>query len=155
MARVSGCISLSFGIGQTPSKTATDCSALVECALGMDAAVPVDDAAALAEWDAPIRDVVAYTGKVAGHPGFAQAVRTLGGNMLSIAASDRALDGVFKDAGRYVVAMFAVYLDVTGGVTLPALKEICARSGYLSPGRARATAVEAQTTGAGHLRCQA
>ncbi len=35
--------------------------------------------------------------------------------------------------GRYGAAVWAVYLHFTGGLTLPRLKEICARSGVLSP----------------------
>ncbi len=103
----------------------------------MDIAVH-PDAAALAAWDGPIDDTIAFTGRVARHPRFPEASRTLAGNMLALAAADRALDGVFKDAGRYIAAMLAVYLDTTGGVTLPSLKDICAQSGFLSPGRARA-----------------
>jgi DNA-binding transcriptional ArsR family regulator len=68
---------------------------------------------------------------------FPQAARALATNMLAAAARDRALDGIFKDAGRYVAAMLALYLHVSGGLTLPRLKELCARSGLLSPGRAR------------------
>jgi hypothetical protein len=45
---------------------------------------------------------------------------------------------MFKDAGRYVAAMCAVYLDASGGITLPRLKELCIRTKQLSPGRARA-----------------
>ena len=96
------------------------------------------DAATLAGWDMPIDDVIAFTERVATRPRFEEAVRTLAGNMLALAAADRALYGVFKDAGRFVTALLAIQLDATGGVTLPALKDICARSGFLSPGRARA-----------------
>jgi hypothetical protein len=69
---------------------------------------------------------------------FAHAARTLARNMLAAGAADKALDGVFKDAGRYVAALWAIYLHVSGGLTLPRLKEICASSGFVSPGRARA-----------------
>ncbi len=72
------------------------------------------------------------------HPRFAEAVRALAQNMRSIAADDHALDGVFKDAGRYVAATLAIHLHVSGGLTLPRLKQLCAISGYLSEGRARA-----------------
>ncbi len=72
------------------------------------------------------------------HPRFADAARALAANMLAAGESDKALDGVFKDAGRYVAALWALYLHVTEGLTLPRLKEVCASSGYLSPGRARA-----------------
>ncbi len=71
------------------------------------------------------------------HPQFAEAARSLATNMLASAAGDEALGGVFKDAGRYVTALWVGYLHATGGMTLARLKELCAASGYLSPGRAR------------------
>ncbi len=58
--------------------------------------------------------------------------------MLDAAAADPALDGIFKDAGRYVAALCAVYLHASGGLTLPRLKAMCAAFGLLSLGRARA-----------------
>lgn len=75
---------------------------------------------------------------MAAHPRFAAAVRTLASEFLLLSDRDKALDGMFKDAGRYVAAMCAAYLDASGGITLPRLKELCIRSGHLSPGRARA-----------------
>lgn len=72
------------------------------------------------------------------HPRFERAARALAANMLEAGAENEALDGIFKDAGRYVCAMWAMYAHVTGGLTLPRLKEICAASGLMSPGRARA-----------------
>jgi hypothetical protein len=76
--------------------------------------------------------------RMAGQPGFDRAAHALAANMLDAGAGNDALDGIFKDAGRYVCAMWAMYAHVTGGLTLPRLKEICAASGLLSPGRARA-----------------
>jgi hypothetical protein len=72
------------------------------------------------------------------HPAFDRAARTLASNMLDAAAGNDALDGIFKDAGRYVAALWALYAHVTGGLTLPRLKDICAASKLVSPGRARA-----------------
>lgn len=66
------------------------------------------------------------------------AVRMLATKMLAAAANDRAIDGIFKDAGRYIAAMSAIYLHASGGLTLPRLKAMCAASSLLSPGRARA-----------------
>lgn len=71
-------------------------------------------------------------------PGFPGAARALTVNMLHAYGSDRGVQGIFKDAGRYVAAMLAIYLDVSGGLTLPRLKTLCAAFGMLSPGRARA-----------------
>ena len=73
-----------------------------------------------------------------GHPRFGEAVRVLAQNMRTVAAGDPALDGVFKDAGRYIAAMLVIHLHVSGGLTLPRLKQLCATSGFLSEGRARA-----------------
>lgn len=70
------------------------------------------------------------------HPGFPAAVRALGQGMLSLSAADRAIDGIFKDAGRYVVAACAATMPQ--GVTLAGLKALCAKFGLLSPGRAAA-----------------
>jgi hypothetical protein len=71
------------------------------------------------------------------HPRFAEASRTLATGMLALSARDRALDSLFKDAGRYVAAMCAFHLYADGELTLPRLKATCVRSGLLSPGRAR------------------
>jgi hypothetical protein len=76
--------------------------------------------------------------ELTGHPHFAAAAHRLASNMLSLGDEDRRLAAVFKDAGRYVAAMSAAYLHGIGGLTLPLLKQICAGSGFLSAGRARA-----------------
>lgn len=85
----------------------------------------------------PMAFPVAWT-EVANHPDFAIAARRLATNMLQLCDEDEHLAAVFKDAGRYVAAMSAAYLHGTGGLTLPMLKQICAATGFLSPGRARA-----------------
>jgi hypothetical protein len=71
------------------------------------------------------------------HPRFAQAARSLSANMLAQAETDPAFDGLHKDAGRFIAGCWAMSLHVSGGLTLPRLKDICARSGIMSPGRAR------------------
>jgi hypothetical protein len=76
--------------------------------------------------------------RILAEPAMIDAVRALASNMLDLAARDRALDAVFKDAGRYVATMWAFSLHENGGLTLPRLKDVCLRSGLLSPGRARA-----------------
>jgi hypothetical protein len=76
--------------------------------------------------------------RLTAHPDFDRAAHALAANMLEAAAANDALDGIFKDAGRYVAALWALYAYVTGGLTLPRLKEICTASGLVSPGRARA-----------------
>jgi hypothetical protein len=72
------------------------------------------------------------------HPALPRAMRTLATEMLGALENDKAVDGLFKDAGRYVAAMSAIYLHTTGGLTLPKLKAMCLASSLLSPGRARA-----------------
>jgi len=66
------------------------------------------------------------------------AMRRLSQNMLALAASDRAIDGIVKDVGRFFAGGMAMTLHATGGLTLPRLKQYCADTGLISPGRARA-----------------
>jgi len=75
---------------------------------------------------------------VARHPAAVAATRRFAANMLRLCDEDPRLCAVFKDAGRYIAAMSAAYLHNAGGLTVPLLKQICAGSGFLSPGRARA-----------------
>jgi len=67
-----------------------------------------------------------------------EAMRRLSQNMLTLAAGDRAIDGIVKDVGRFFAAGMAMTLHATGGLTLPRLKQFCTESGLISPGRARA-----------------
>jgi hypothetical protein len=92
----------------------------------------------LQRWDAGDSIPGSLVGRVQSHPRFAAAVHLLARNMLALSDTDKTLDGIFKDAGRYVAAMWAMYLYASGGLTVPRLKEICASSGLVSPGRARA-----------------
>lgn len=92
----------------------------------------------LQRWDTGDSIPESLIARVQSHPRFAAAVLTLGQNMLALSDTDKTLDGIFKDAGRYVAAMWAMYLHASGGLTVPRLKEICASSGLVSPGRARA-----------------
>jgi len=71
-------------------------------------------------------------------PHLEDAMRRLSRNMLALAAGDRAIDGIVKDAGRFFAAGMAMTLHATGGLTLPRLKQFCIDSGLISPGRARA-----------------
>jgi len=71
------------------------------------------------------------------HAGFVEGARRWAANMLVLSDQDRAVDGIFKDAGRFVAAMCAVSMREEG-VTLVKLKALCARFGLLSAGRARA-----------------
>ena len=71
------------------------------------------------------------------HPRFAEAARAMAGNMRAQAEIDPAFDALQKDAGRFVASCWAMSLHRAGGLTLPRLKETCARAGIMSPGRAR------------------
>src|SRR4051812_48711222 len=71
-------------------------------------------------------------------PRFAAAARMLAANLLAASEEDERLGAVFKDGGRYLTALCAAFLDLSGGLTQAALKQICGASGYVSPGRARA-----------------
>jgi hypothetical protein len=80
----------------------------------------------------------AASARLARHPNLPDAARALAVNMLAAGDKDKALRGIFKDAGRYIVAMLAIYLHLGGGLTLTRLKDFCAMSRLVSPGRARA-----------------
>jgi hypothetical protein len=89
-------------------------------------------------WAGPGQDMGTAYEAVRASPRVGDAVRALVGGMLELAESDPALLAIFKDAGRYSAAMWAFYLHETSGLTLPALRDLCARSGLQSPGRVRA-----------------
>ena len=95
------------------------------------------DVAQLMRWDAGSGSTDDAYAALMADPRLAPAARALARNMLAAAAANDALDGIFKDAGRYLAAMWAIHLHLTGGLTLPRLKQLCVASGFLSPGRAR------------------
>ncbi|HEY1837108.1 MAG TPA: hypothetical protein VGG36_05600 [Rhizomicrobium sp.] len=97
-----------------------------------------DEIARLQRWNVGQRVPPPVFARMVSHPQFGNAARAIAANMLSAREHDKALDGIFKDAGRYLAAMWAMYLHASGGLTLPRLKQISTQSGYLSPGRARA-----------------
>jgi hypothetical protein len=92
----------------------------------------------LFDWDPGDQIPFEYYRAMIAHPRFAEAARAIG---VSAAETGRRADPILryicKDAGRYVAGLAAVWLDLSGGLTLPRLKEMCGRSGVLSPGRAR------------------
>jgi hypothetical protein len=81
------------------------------------------------------------------HPLYDAIARDFMQGSMVLAAHDSRIEDIFKDMGRYGAALWVVYLHFTGGLTLPRLKEICARSGVLSPGRARALLIYLQLLG--------
>jgi AraC-like DNA-binding protein len=76
--------------------------------------------------------------EIAEHPDFGAAARCFAANILAVADADRTLAAVFKDAGHYITAMSAAYLDTRGGLTLTLLRQICAATGLLTANRAAA-----------------
>jgi hypothetical protein len=94
--------------------------------------------ARLTQWDCDGPITAEAYSRLKADPAFPRAARALARNMLAASADDRTLDGVFKDAGRYVAALSAISLHVTGGLTLPRLKALCVAFGFSSAGRARA-----------------
>ena len=89
-------------------------------------------------WDCDLPIAQDEYARMAAHPRLEAGLRVLNDASLPALAADRTLLGIFKDGGRYVSAMWAIYLHVCGGLTLQSLKTLCAQSGLLSPGRARA-----------------
>ncbi|OAN57121.1 hypothetical protein [Sphingomonas sp. TDK1] len=75
---------------------------------------------------------------IAEHPAFGAAARRLATNILALSDADRTLAAVFKDAGHYITAMSAAYLDTRGGLTPTLLRQVCASTGLLTANRAAA-----------------
>ena len=97
-----------------------------------------DDIASLRRWISDSEIPEATLSRLIADPRLPAAIRTLAVNALEASASNKALDGICKDAGRYFTAMLVVYLHASGQLTLPNLKAYCATTKLLSPGRARA-----------------
>jgi hypothetical protein len=57
--------------------------------------------------------------------------------MLAAATNDPCIHGLIRDAGRYIGALWSMYLHLNGGLTLPRLQALCVQTGYVSAGRAR------------------
>jgi hypothetical protein len=106
--------------------------------LGAGEGCGMGDVARLMRWNAKGGQPPEAFARLQNDPDFPHALRALARNMIEAGERDKALDGIFKDAGRYVAAMCAAYLHASGGLTLPRLKELCASLGILSMGRARA-----------------
>lgn len=94
--------------------------------------------AGLQWWAGPGQDLGTAFATVRSSPRLGGAVRALVNGMMELGAADPALLAIFKDAGRYSAAMWSFYLHQTSGLTLPALRDLCAKSGLQSPGRVRA-----------------
>lgn len=101
----------------------------------------------LLAWDAPGATTEDRYARLLASPRYPDAARAFARAMLAQAEADRALDAVLKDAGRNVAAKCLAYLHVTGGLTLPRLKALCASTGLVSPGRARTLLIYLQHLG--------
>jgi hypothetical protein len=91
----------------------------------------------LLAWNEQVATAEDRYARVRASPRYSDAARAFARSMLAQAEADRALDALLKDAGRNVAAKCLAYLHVTGGLTLPRLKALCASTGLVSPGRAR------------------
>jgi hypothetical protein len=91
----------------------------------------------LLAWDDQVATAEDRYARLRASPRYSDAARAFASSMLAQAEADRALDALLKDAGRNVAAKCLAYLHVTGGLTLPRLKALCASTGLVSPGRAR------------------
>lgn len=104
---------------------------------------PPDDLAAvdfapLLAWECDLVIPDSEYARMAAHPDLDEALRRQSQSTLTATDADPTLLGIFKDGGRYVCAMWAIYLHACGELSLQSLKALCAKSGLLSPGRARA-----------------
>src|ERR1700760_3544812 len=81
------------------------------------------DIASLLSWAGEGGSAVENYSRALGHMRFDGAAHALAANMLEASAENDALDGIFKDAGRYMCAMWAMHAHVSGGVTLPPPKK--------------------------------
>ena len=60
------------------------------------------------------------------YAGFVEAARRWAATMLVLSEQDRAVDGIFKDAGRFVAAMYAVSMREEGGYPCQTQGALCA-----------------------------
>lgn len=97
-----------------------------------------DAVASLRRWTSGAVIADATYARMLSDPRLPSAIQAIAQNTLTAGESDKALDGIFKDAGRYFAAMLVMYLHASGQLTLPTLKAYCTTSGLLSPGRGRA-----------------
>ena len=109
-----------------------------ERALPLSVASTAVDLSSLTAWDCDIHIPAGEYDRLGHHPRLEAGLRALNASSLDAMDADPTLLGIFKDGGRYVSAMWAIFLHVGEGLTLQSLKALCAQSGLLSPGRARA-----------------
>ena len=109
-----------------------------ELSAPLTAPLAAHDLSTVLDWDCDLVIPDSEYDRMAAHPRLAASLRALWDSTLTAPTIDPTLLGIFKDAGRYVCAMWAIHLHVSGGLSLQSLKAFCAASRLLSPGRARA-----------------
>lgn len=85
--------------------------------------------------------------RMQGQPGFARAMRHSMEGTLRICRDDRAVFRIHKDSGHFVLGVLALYLHVSGGLTLTRLQTLCVEAGLCSAGRAVAILVQLRLMG--------
>ncbi len=91
----------------------------------------------LSTWNTNVAELPQAREQVKRHPRYSDAVQRLASNLLKEAEEDPSIESMLRDAGHNVAALCALYLDVSGEVTLARLKGLIAGFGLVSPGRAR------------------
>ncbi len=91
-------------------------------------------------WDARVtpRSVQDRVDKMRAHPRFSESCRIAARSSLMRHDSPSSVDRSVNDVGRYFLAVLALYLDATGGLTHRRLRALCAGIGTFSSGRATA-----------------
>jgi hypothetical protein len=102
----------------------------------------------LEDWEREVGDVSDETiAAIRALPQFSDAVRTAVRQAIAHLKADPAQHANFRDSGRMILAMLALYLDATGGLTHRRLRDLSANSGALSAGRATAMLLHLQFIG--------
>jgi DNA-binding MarR family transcriptional regulator len=96
--------------------------------------------AGIARWEGEIGDTVSDAGlaEMRAHPRFDEALRHSVRRALALTEEDPVYHTNNRDSGRMTLAMVALYLDATGGLTHRRLRELSGDLGMLSAGRATA-----------------
>ena len=96
--------------------------------------------AGLARWEREIGDTVSEEAiaEIWAHPRFQDAMRLSVETALALTESNPVYHTNFRDLGRLTLAVIALYLDATGGLTHRRMRELSGDVGMLSAGRATA-----------------
>src|ERR1700744_3292542 len=84
----------------------------------------IHDMTALLKWDDGSPASHAADRLVAGVR-FAPAGHRFVSNMLAAATNDPCIHGLIRDAGRYIGALWSMYLHLNGGMSLPRMEALC------------------------------